>query len=374
MRVRFRLGASLKSGESSSRPKSRTPVAPSRAQEGEIPIPERYQAYSQAVEEELKAVFESRQGFLYDVLRYHLGWVDQQGQPEPGATPLHFQAAVALAACDSLGGGFHNALPAAASVELVYNFTMVHSDVQSGRAEAGDRPSIWWVWGPAQAINAGDGLHALGRTTMMRLDQRGVPSERVLSAVRSLDRACLTLCEGQYMDLEFQDQLMVSSAAYLDMVGRKAGALTGCAAESGALAAGANDEVCSTLRDVGRGLGAGWQIARDINDLWGERGDGMTPSNVLNKKKSLPLIHTLENGSVSVKRELGSIYMKRVLEPEDARRLIAILEEADARTQAERKARELVEQALDAAAGTGVPQEEQMHLRQLGEWALEGAR
>ena len=318
-------------------------------------------------------MFESRQGFLYNVLRYHLGWVDQQGQPEPGATPLHFQAAVALAICHSLGGDFHNALPAAASVELVYNFTLVHSDVQSGRAEAGDRPSIWWVWGPAQAINAGDGLHALGRTTMMRLAQRGVESERVLSAVRSLDRACLTLCEGQYMDLEFQDQIMVTSKAYLDMVGRKAGALTGCAAESGALAAGVSDSVCSTLRDVGRDLGSGWQIARDINDLWGERGDGMTPSNVLNKKKSLPLIHTLENGSVSVKRELGSIYMKRVLEPEDAHRLIAILEEADARTQAERKARELVEQALDAAAGTGVPREEQMHLRKLGEWALEGA-
>ncbi len=319
-------------------------------------------------------MFESRQGFLYDVLRYHLGWVDQQGQPEPGATPLHFQAAVALATCESLKDDFHDALPAAASVELVYNFTMVHSDVQSGRAEAGDRPSIWWVWGPAQAINAGDGLHALGRTTIMRLAQRGVPPERVLSAVRSLDQACLTLCEGQYMDLEFQDQIMVSSAAYLDMVGRKAGALAGCAAESGALAAGASEDVCGTLRDVGRGLGSGWQIARDIEDLWGERGDGMTPSNVLNKKKSLPLIHALENGSVSVKRELGSIYMKRVLEPEDAARLIAILEEAGSRTAAEHKARELVEQALDAAVGAGVPQEEQKHLQQLGEWALEGGR
>ena len=259
-------------------------------------------------------------------------------------------------------------------MELVYNFTTVHSDVQSGRAEASDRPSIWWVWGPAQAINAGDGLHALGRTTMMRLAQRGVTPERVLSAVRSLDRACLTLCEGQYMDLEFQEQIMVTSAAYLDMVGRKAGALTGSAAEAGAIVAGASDDVCRALRDAGKLLGSGWQVARDIDDLWGERGDGMTPSNVLNKKKSLPLIYALENGTVGVKRELGSIYMKRVLEPDDAARLIAILEEADARTAAESKARELVEQALDTAAGAGVLEDEQQHLRQLGEWALEGGR
>lgn len=335
---------------------------------------ERYQVYREAVDDELKAVLESRQGFLYNVLRYHLGWVDQQGQPEPGATPLHFQAAIALATCNFLAGDFHNAIPVAASVELVHNFTLVHSDVQSGRAEAGDRPSIWWVWGPAQAINAGDGLHALGRTTMMRLTQRGVPPERVLSAVRSLDRACLTLCEGQYMDLEFQDQMMVTSTAYLDMVGRKTGALAGSAAESGALAAGANDDVCVALRDAGNLLGSAWQIACDIDDLWGDRGDGMTPSNVLNKKKSLPLIHTLENGSVGVKRELGSIYMKRVLEPEDATRLIAILEEANARTEAERQASELVEKALDAAAGVGILKEERQHLQQLGEWALAGKR
>ncbi len=345
-----------------------------RSEEGKISLPERYEAYRQGVDEELKAVFEPRQGFLYRVLRYHLGWVDQQGQPEPGTTPLHFQAMLALAACDSLGGDFRNAIPAAASVELVHNFTMVHSDVQSGRAEASDRPSIWWVWGPAQAINAGDGLHALGRTTMMRLAQRGISPDRVLSAVRSLDRACLTLCEGQYMDLEFQEQIMVTSAAYLDMVDRKSGALAGSAAEAGAIVAGANDSICGALRDAGRLLGSSWQITQDIYDLWGKRGDGMTPSNVLNKKKSLPLIHTLENSTVAVKRELGSIYMKRVLEPEDAGRLIAILNEADAKTTAEAKARELVDQALEKASEAGITGDERHQFQQLGEWVLEEGR
>ena len=196
------------------------------------------------MEEELKVVFESRKGFLYDVLRYHLGWVDQHGQPQAASAPLNFQPALALASCEALGGDFRNALPVAASVELIYNFTLVHGDVQAGRADPGDRPSVWWVWGPAQAINAGDGLHALGRTTMMRLTQKGVPAGRVLRAVRSLDMACLTLCEGQYMDLQFQDQMMVTTAAYLDMIGRKAGALASCAAESGGLTAGAGDEAC----------------------------------------------------------------------------------------------------------------------------------
>ena len=327
------------------------------------------------MEEELKAVFESRTGFLYDVLRYHLGWVDQQGQPQSAFAPLNVQPALALASCEALGGDFQKALPVAASVELIYNFTLIHGDVQAGRADPGDRPSVWWVWGPAQAINAGDGLHALGRTTMMRLGQKDVPADRVLKAVRSLDMACLTLCEGQYMDLQFQDQMMVTTAAYMDMIGRKAGALAACAAESGALTAGAGDEACGRLEQLGRNLGMAWQIARDIDDLWGEHGDGMTPSNVLNKKKSLPLVHTLENSSVSVKRELGSIYMKRVLETEDIAKMIDILDGAGARQASQAKAQELVDQAVAGLESlSGITQEGVDSLTALGQWAAEGGR
>ena len=332
----------------------------------------RYDEYRQGVEEELRAIFDGREGFLYNLLRYHLGWVDQQGGPQDGDTALHFQGAVAIASCEALGADYRPALPAAAGVELVHHFTLVHGEVQAGRAEEVDRPSIWWVWGPAQAINAGDGLHALGRTAMMRMAGNGTPAERVLRAVRSLDTACLRLCEGQYMDLEFQDQLMVTTVAYMEMVNRKSGALTGCAAESGALASGASDEQCKSLQQMGVNLGAAWQISRDVGQLWGERGDGVTPSNIINKKKSLPLIHALEHGTISARRELGAIYMKRVLEPEDANRLVAILDEAGSRPVAEGKARELAEDGLAAASDAGLSADGMALLRELGEWALEG--
>ena len=334
----------------------------------------RYSDYQQAVEEELREVFDGRSGFLYNLLRYHLGWVDQYGSPQDGGPPLHLQGAVALVCCEVMGADFRQALPAAAGVELVYNFTLVHGEVQAGRAESVDRPGIWWVWGPAQAINAGDGLHALGRTTIMRLARRGAHPERVLRAVRSLDQACLLLCEGQYLDLEFQDRLMVTDVAYLDMIYRKAGALTGCAAESGALAAGASDAKCDAFHQFGAKLGAAWQIARDIGDLWGERGDGVTASNIIAKKKSLPIIHALEHGSLAAKRELGSIYMKRVMEPQDATRLVAILEETGARDATENRARQLADDALDSASEAGVSPDGLELLRELSQWALEGGR
>ena len=332
----------------------------------------RYEEYRRGVEEELRGIFEGREGLLYKLLRYHLGWIDQHGETLDGVTALHFQGAVALATCEAVGADFRRALPAAAGVELVHHFTLVHGEVQAGRAEDAERPSIWWVWGPAQAINAGDGLHALGRTAMMRMARNGTPADRVLRAVRSLDTACLGLCEGQYMDLEFQDQMMVTNAAYMEMVNRKAGALTGCAAESGALAAGVSDKHCDVMQRLGVSLGSAWQIARDTGELWGERGDGVTASNIIAKKKSLAVIHAMEHGSVAERRELGAIYMKRVLEPEDANRLVEILERAGSRAVAEAKARELVEDGLGALSEADVSQEGLTLFRELGEWALEG--
>lgn len=305
---------------------------------------------------ELRSAFADREGMLYDILRYHLGWVDERGSPSDArTTPLHFDAALTLSCADAVGGDFRPAITVAAAVELVANFVLVHNDVQAGRVDrVDDRPSIWWVWGPAQAINAGDGLHALARAVLMRWSDAGMPTETVLTALRSLDQACLTLCEGQYMDLTYQDELMVAESAYLDMIERKAGALAGCAAGLGAVAAGANAATGAALQKWGVNLGMAMQIYADIADLWGRRGDGLTASNVLNKKKSLPIIHALTNAPTPVKRELGGIYMKRVLEPEDARRLLAILTDVGSRAYAEDKARHLLDAAAAMLDGPGV--------------------
>ena len=311
-----------------------------------------YDHYRTAVDGELRAFFDGKQGMLYDMLRYHLGWVDEAGNPADGArTPLHGCGMLALAAADAVAGDYAPAVPVAAAVELAYNFVLVHNDVQAGRIAQGDaRPSIWWVWGPSQAINAGDGLHALARSVLMRWAEGGGPAETALHALRSLDQACLTLCEGQYMDLTYQDQLLVSEADYLDMAARKAGALPGCAAQLGGLAAGADADTADALREWGEKLGTARQIYDDIADLWGSAGDGFTPGNLLNKKKSLPLIHALQHGDTAAKRELGGIYMKRALEPEDARRVVAILDAAGARDYAAGRASGLGDDAGAAIA------------------------
>jgi geranylgeranyl pyrophosphate synthase len=168
------------------------------------------------------------------------------------------------------------------------------------------------------------------------------------------------------MDLIFQDQLLVTSDNYYDMIRRKSGALPGCSAQLGALVAGADDVVCGQSYEVGCKLGMGLQIVQDISDIWGPQGDGMMVSNVLNKKKSLPEIYALENATRSVKRELGAIYLKRVLEPQDVTRVVTMLDQARAREYAENQAQMLVQQALDSLGNMGLTPERSEAIHHLG--------
>ena len=282
------------------------------------------------------------------MLSYHMGWKDQHGSPEDNPGYGHMPAILALATCEHILGDFSPALPVAAALELMHNFTTVHGDVQNGGVVSHDRPSIWWVWGPSQAINAGDGLHALARTTIMRLSEKNLQPEIILQAIKLLDEACLSFCEGQYMELSFQDQLLVTETEYLSMIQKKSGALPGCGGGLGALSAGADDTFITQITIFGEKLGMASHLIKDIEELWGPQGDGMTPSNIIQKKKNLPLIYAFEHSSLSVKRELGNIYMKRVLEPDDTLKVMELLNESTAKDYTENLVKVLVSESLAA--------------------------
>ena len=111
---------------------------------------------------------------LYRMARYHLGWEDENGNPsDAGGKGL--RAGLCLLACEASGGDWNAALPAAAAVELVHSFSLVHDDIQDRDRERHHRPAVWTVWGEAQAINAGDALLALAR---LALDDSALPADR----------------------------------------------------------------------------------------------------------------------------------------------------------------------------------------------------
>ena len=314
-------------------------------------FPERYR---RAVEEELGRIFASQQGLLYDMLRYQLGSTDEQGTPLSGFAVEGVHSLLCLLSCEALSGESDPARPAAAAVHLVRNYALIHEDVQSGSPNRGERPSVWWVWGPGQAINAGDGMHALARLSLMRLQEYGLSPARVLQAMRLLDRSCLTMCEGQHMDLAFQERLDVGVDSYIAMASGKAGALMSCAMGLGALAATEDDSTVEAFTECGKNLGIACQISADIRDLWGSPGSPTPSSSVLNKSKLLPIVYLLDTGDVGSKRALGTIYFKRVLNAQDVQQVVAILDGSSALDYSREKVSEYCEMALASLEGAAM--------------------
>ena len=132
---------------------------------------------SAQVEDALRDAVAGRDLPLYDMMAYHLGWTGDPGEPGPVRPRLRALGALCLLACRAAGGDARLALPAAAAVELVVNFCEIHADVQAGAPVRGVRETVWWKWGPAQAINAGDGMHALARLTLFGLQDAGLSAE-----------------------------------------------------------------------------------------------------------------------------------------------------------------------------------------------------
>jgi hypothetical protein len=122
---------------------------------------------------------------------------------------------------EASGGDWHDALPAAAAVELLHNFSLIHDDIEDGDSLRRGRPTLWKVWGIPQAINAGDALYTLAHTALNRLTAYHVPIERILAARRRFDRACIALTQGQHLDLGLSRN-RASPAEYLRRSGGQA--------------------------------------------------------------------------------------------------------------------------------------------------------
>jgi geranylgeranyl diphosphate synthase type I len=253
--------------------------------------------YLEPLEEEMRAVVaplaESSPALLYGMLRYHLGWADEAFRPVQVYAGKRLRPCFLLLACEAQGGPWREAIPAAAAIELLHNFTLIHDDIEDRDEQRRGRPTLWTLWGVPQTINAGDALFALAYQAMLRLDAGPLPPDRILLALRRYSEAILYITEGQCFDLAFETQEEVAEAPYLQMIERKTAALLGVACELGGLLAGAAEARQVALREFGVALGMAFQMQDDVLGLWGDPARTGKPigSDLRRRKKSLPILH-----------------------------------------------------------------------------------
>jgi geranylgeranyl diphosphate synthase, type I len=307
----------------------------------------------------------------YAQMQYHLGWVDAEFQPtmanpgkllRPTLLLLAYEMAGAWGLTDTTTAQIstdylQRALPAAVSVELTHNFTLIHDDIEDHDTERRHRPTLWSIWGIPQAINTGDGMFALARLVLWDLLDRGVDGTLAARLAAVLDRHIAAIAEGQYLDMGFETQNDVTTALYIDMISRKTAALMACSAQMGAMLGTTDQETISRFHDFGNAIGVAFQIRDDILGVWAsvEKLGKTSAGDIYRRKKSLPILHALEHADPQDAQTLKQIY-EQSNEPttEQVESVIEIMARTNTRTYCTTFLQEQCQVARDSLANVPV--------------------
>jgi geranylgeranyl diphosphate synthase type I len=287
-----------------------------------------------AVDAEMRRVAEAVavdvNGFA-TMLHYPLGWMTADGGPYNEPTGKRVRPILLLMCAEAAGGDALKALPAAAAVELLHNFSLIHDDIQDNSPLRHGRDTVWRVWGVANAINAGDAMFTLSFAAMQRLAKTGSSAEITLRALELFTGTALTLTRGQHLDMRFERQAKVSVGQYIDMISGKTAALLGLCAQLGALISSCDDERAAHFGRFGVDLGIAFQIHDDILGIWGDEAKTgkSAASDILSRKKSLPVLYGLEQSP-----RLAEIYAQPVDAPIDVTEVVGLLNEVGAQEYA----------------------------------------
>ena len=332
---------------------------------------DKFDGYLAAIETEMRrsfAVSAKELAPYYGMISYHLGWVDQSFCPSEQRPGKRLRPVLCLLSCEACGGDWGQAVPAAATLELLHNFSLIHDDIEDGSPQRRHRPTVWSLWGEAQAINVGDGLFAISRLALQRLSERGISPEKIVRAFRYVDETCLQLTEGQYLDLAFEEQERVTVDMYTEMIGKKTAALMACSTQLGALLATDDEFVIDSYRSFGYQLGLLFQIVDDMLGIWGSSeatGKGVG-EDIISKKKSLPVLYALQQSD-----ELRDIYRQESMDAEQQQIVMERLESLSARQYAEEMAARYLELALDTLENTRIQNQAQENLRKIAHFLVE---
>jgi geranylgeranyl diphosphate synthase type I len=299
-----------------------------------------------AIEEELKQTIAKKHrpelNVLYAMMAYHMGWEGEGAGAETRGKRI--RPLLVCLACSAAGGDWKKSLPAAAAVELVHNFSLIHDDIEDNSSLRRGRLTVWKKWGIPQAINTGDAMFALAHLTLLELEST-CSLETASRASAILLETCLDLTQGQHMDIAFENHQDLNIEAYWSMVSGKTAALLAACTEIGALSAGCTADVQQGFHEFGHALGLAFQAQDDYLGIWGEAETigKSTESDLVTGKKSLPILFGLHQRGDFHKRWIQG----PILEGE-APLLAQILENEGAKCYTEEAADLLTRDALQS--------------------------
>ena len=279
---------------------------------------------------------------FHEMLTYHMGWTGEGAGPE--ATGKRIRPLIVLLVIAIYNTNWLRATPAAAAIELIHNFSLVHDDIQDNSDKRRGRTTVWKKWNMPQAINVGDALFVISNQAIMDLE-KDYPADIVVRTARVIHNACLDLTRGQYLDMTYENRNDLSIDDYWKMIEGKTASLISACTQVGAILGGVNDETIEQYRIFGRNLGLAFQVQDDILGIWGNEAltGKSAASDLVDGKNSLPILY-----GISQKGKFAQRWIASAIRPEEVAEVAQMLDNEGAREYSQREAERLTNQALSA--------------------------
>lgn len=296
-------------------------------------------SYTDLIEKEIQSLaFPSSPETLYNPQRYIL---ESNGK--------RIRPILVLMASGLCGGDTKTALPAAVAVELIHNFTLLHDDIMDQAESRRGKASVHIRWNVATAILAGDGMFTQAMLQLQRLPE--TVNYKLLNRV--FLEGINHVCEGQALDMEFENRLDVTADEYLSMIAGKTAALIKASLQIGGIVAEAPEEVTKQLGELGSSLGIAFQIQDDLLDVvadpekFGKKRGG----DISEGKKTFLMVKTLDCCTAGEREWLSGKLSNKPLLQDDILEVIELYEKYGITESAQSLMNQYYELASNMLAG-----------------------
>jgi len=293
---------------------------------------------SSKVDEYLSSYFRREPQFLYDASYYLIRHGGKRQRPF-----------ILINSGMMFGASLESLLPAAAAVEILHNFTLVHDDIMDNDEERRGVPTVHVKFGVPMAILAGDLLFAKSFEAALDLLKNFYDHRRVVEVVKALVNASVEVCEGQALDLKIAESKdFPSKEEYYRLIELKTSSLFKACTTIGSVLGGADETSIERLREFGRLYGLCFQLVDDVLAVTGDPSVTGKPvgNDIREGKKTLVIKYVLETVPENERSRLLSTLGKRRASNEEIRDALSIITSSGAPERVRLEARLLSEKAI----------------------------
>jgi geranylgeranyl diphosphate synthase type II len=294
---------------------------------------------------------------LYEPVRYILSIGGKRIRP-----------ALVILACDMFDGDVASALIPAVAIEIFHNFTLLHDDIMDRSERRRGSPTVHVKYNENVAILSGDVMSILASRLMNQAP--GV----VLNVVHEVfTKTAMQVCEGQQMDMNFEEVLSVSEEEYLTMTELKTAVLIAASLKIGAILGGSSQRDAEDLYEFGKNLGIAFQLQDDLLDTFGDPAvmGKKRGTDIVDNKKTFLVIQALEAASPTQKEELiGWLKEKNFNPKEKIEAITAIFDALGVKELTENRIRSYYQHALTNLENLNRPEEGKTELNNFASFLM----